>query len=155
MKENSTLEKKLLKYSALTAGAVAISAGANAQLGYTDINPDAVLINDTASVQINFDGDANADLGIVKQVGSFTGTTGSSASPGVAYNVTYEAALAVTLPGNAVMTVSSGSPAALALNTVIDAAGAFAAADTGAFLGYLLNYSFPAYPGYSGTSQGG
>ena len=155
MKENSTLEKKLLKYSALTAGAVAISAGANAQLGYTDINPDAVLINDTASVQINFDGDANADLGIVKQVGSFTGTTGSSTSPGAVYNVTYDAALAVTLPGNAVMTVSSGSPAALALNTVIDAAGAFAAADTGAFLGYLLNYSFPAYPGYSGTSQGG
>ena len=155
MKENSTLEKKLLKYSALTAGAVAISANVNAQLGYTDINPDSVLTIHLSGADINFDGDASVDLGVGKQIGSFTGTSGSSASPGAVYNVTYDAAVAVTLPGNAVMTVSSGEPAALVLNTVIDAAGAFLSIDSGATMGFQAAYSFPAYPGYSGTFNGG
>jgi hypothetical protein len=153
MKENSTLEKKLLKYSALTAGAVAITAGANAQLGYTDINPDSVLVNNLEGADINFDGDANVDLAVGKQVASFTGSTGSSSSPGVVYNIAYQAAFAVTLPGNTVMTVSSGEPAALALNTVIDAAGAFAGIDSGSFLGAVAATTFPAYPGYSYTQQ--
>ena len=149
MKENSTLEKKLLKYSALTAGAVAISASANAQLGYTDITPDSVLTIDQTGADINFDGDANADLGVVKAVGSNTGTTS-----GYAYTVYYDAAIAVTLPGNAIMTVSSGEPAALVLNTVIDAAGAFLGVDSGATMGFQASYVIPAIS-YSGTFNGG
>lgn len=42
-KENSTLVKKLAQYSAMVTPALALASAANAQIVYTDVNPDFVL----------------------------------------------------------------------------------------------------------------
>lgn len=62
-KANSTLGKKLKQYSALAAGMVAASGLANAQVVYTDVNPDKVLTGmnnilnpDTLELDLNNDG---------------------------------------------------------------------------------------------------
>jgi len=48
-KENSTLSKKLAQYSAMVAPALALASISNAQVVYTDIDPDFVLTDSTSA----------------------------------------------------------------------------------------------------------
>jgi len=61
------LNNKLKSYSAIAGAVVAGSSAANAQIVYTDVNPDSVLTvaNGTLSeYDVDFDGDANIDVAV-------------------------------------------------------------------------------------------
>lgn len=70
---NTTKNKKdiLMKYSAV-AGAFLASGAVNAQINYTDVNPDVVLDNTTPQYDMDLDGDATPDFGFAVQTFSFT-----------------------------------------------------------------------------------
>lgn len=57
MKKTATLEKKIRSYSAIATGILAISATAQGQIIYHDVNPDVTLTgNDSLELDINNDG---------------------------------------------------------------------------------------------------
>ena len=57
MKKSQSLEKKLRSYSAIATGILAISATAQGQIIYHDVNPDVTLTgNDSLNLDINTDG---------------------------------------------------------------------------------------------------
>lgn len=58
---NKNLQRKLSAYAATTAGAVALAGSADAQIIYTDVNPDAV-VSDTVYYDLDMDGDAVVDF---------------------------------------------------------------------------------------------
>jgi len=62
MKKNSTLSKKLKNYSALAGTVTAAVAGANAQIIYTDVNPDVTVNGNLSGYALDLDNDANADF---------------------------------------------------------------------------------------------
>jgi hypothetical protein len=139
MKINSTLEKKLLKYSALAVGAVAISTNADAQLFYYDENPDVVLTGNGSMHNIDFDGDLTNDINVATLVAS--GITGTYA--GYSYVANYNAGAAQTTPGNMVVGASSNVNA-MSVGLQINASNSFIAADTGAPMGVAGAFVFPA-----------
>jgi hypothetical protein len=61
MKKNSTLSGKLKAYSAL-AGAAAIAGGADAQIIYTDVNPDVTKSANGDSYSLDLNNDATPDF---------------------------------------------------------------------------------------------
>lgn len=58
---NKNLQRRLSAYAATTAGAVALAGSADAQIIYTDINPD-VVVSDTVYYDLDMDGDAVVDF---------------------------------------------------------------------------------------------
>src|SRR5438477_11015874 len=70
-KENSTLSKKLAQYSAMVAPALALASISNAQVVYTDIDPDFVLMDSTSGdlngpvVALDLNNDAIQDVEFV------------------------------------------------------------------------------------------
>jgi hypothetical protein len=57
MKKSQSLEKKIMSYSAIATGILAISATAQGQIIYHDVNPDVSLTgNDSLNLDINTDG---------------------------------------------------------------------------------------------------
>lgn len=70
---NTTKNKKdiLMKYSAV-AGAFLASGAVNAQINYTDVNPDVVLDNTTPQYDMDLDGDMVNDFGFIVSSFSFS-----------------------------------------------------------------------------------
>lgn len=60
-KENSTLGKRLKQYSALTGSLLAIAGTSDAQIVYTDVNPDKVLSSVGDTMQLDLDNDGITD----------------------------------------------------------------------------------------------
>ncbi len=60
-KENSTLGKRLKQYSALTGSLLAIAGTSDAQIVYTDVNPDRVLSSVGDTMQLDLDNDGITD----------------------------------------------------------------------------------------------
>jgi hypothetical protein len=61
MKKSTTLSEKIKAYSALAGSVVALAPAANAQINYTDINPDSVFTN-PGSFDIDINNDAVNDF---------------------------------------------------------------------------------------------
>ncbi|HYV95202.1 MAG TPA: T9SS type A sorting domain-containing protein [Chitinophagales bacterium] len=70
--KNATLSKKLKQYSAMAGCLLAGSKLADAQIVYTDVNPDAVSLNSVYSLDLNNDG--LVDYWITTYLYSSTGT---------------------------------------------------------------------------------
>ncbi|MCY7410321.1 MAG: T9SS type A sorting domain-containing protein [Chitinophagales bacterium] len=68
-KENSTLQKKLIAYSAIAAAIVA-AGSANAQVVYHDVNPDKVLDNNNETQKVDLNGDGTNDFQVKFRKGS-------------------------------------------------------------------------------------
>ncbi|MBX7140685.1 MAG: T9SS type A sorting domain-containing protein [Chitinophagales bacterium] len=117
-KENSTLIKRLAQYSAMVAPTMAIAGLANAQVVYTDVDPDFELTADPGTPQgtvldLNDDGVADFTLAV------FSST--SAGGPGGPLNLAGAAPYSAN--GNGVMGYTSGGfyyPSALDANTMID-----------------------------------
>lgn len=140
MKLNSTIEKKLLKYSAMAGGVVAMGTTANAQITYYDENPDVVITGHQQGVSFDFDNDANDDMTIATLDASqpYTYTYGTAVYPGT---VAYKAVPVVPGSGAGFLSVSTGYPDALNLNDPINSAGAFATAQGSA--AYAVTFILP------------
>ncbi|MBA3649613.1 MAG: T9SS type A sorting domain-containing protein [Chitinophagales bacterium] len=61
-KENSTLLRKLVSYSALAAPIIAGTTNANGQIVYTNVEPDAVVQKNGGNYALDLDGDSNTDF---------------------------------------------------------------------------------------------
>jgi len=85
MKKNDILKEKLKSYSVL-AGAVITGGAVNAQIQYTDVDPDIVIDATNSPYMLDLNGDTMPD--IVFAV-SATAGTGSSTYMGVPFTYTY------------------------------------------------------------------
>jgi len=121
MKLNSTLEKKLLKYSAMASGVVAIASSANAQITYFDEDPDVVITGHQQGLIWDFDGDTQNDMGVVM----FDGTKSGTSVSGYQYVWYYKAAVALPYSGGAAMVDGAGDADALNANDAINSLGNF------------------------------
>lgn len=81
MSENSTLNKKLKAYSAVAGAIVAASTSADAQVVYTDVNPDTTVntVNGAYMLDLNNDGTVDFALSYVQVPITFNTTGGGTA----------------------------------------------------------------------------
>jgi hypothetical protein len=110
---NRGIEKKLKAYSALAAGILAMGGSADAQIIYTDIDPDKVI--ETGSYMLDLNNDGKADF----EINQINGSTSGTGSSGGLYFRRVEITPVDTV--NKILDVSSDSPypAALMLNASI------------------------------------
>jgi hypothetical protein len=154
MKINSTLEKKLLKYSAMASGVIALGASANAQITYFDENPDVTFTGHQQGYAFDFDGDTNDDMTVATVTGSQTGSFS-----GYQYTLYYNAVLMIPGTGAAFASSSSGEVRAMSSGNAINSAGSFNSSQgTGAAVQstYVVGYgSFGPYTNgaWSGASN--
>jgi len=139
MKKSTTLSEKIKAYSALAGSVVALAPAANAQITYTDINPDSVFTN-PGSFDIDINNDAVNDFQF-----NFSKTNSSTTFSSTSYSYFYLRFVSSTnslrisplgTAGNQVL--SAGYPAALNLNDPITKAQSF----NGASSQLLANYSY-------------
>jgi hypothetical protein len=123
MKKTSTLSEKIKAYSALAGSVVALAPAANAQINYTDINPDSVFTNPgNFDIDINNDAINDFQFNFIKQTATSTSSFYLSPSS-QSYNYTRYTTNALRLTplgtnGNAVLG-SGAYPLALNLNDPI------------------------------------
>jgi hypothetical protein len=138
MKNTSTLNKKLKSYSALAGSVLAVGSTADAQVVYTDVNPDSVIaMNTFYELDLNNDGIKDFTLG------QFSGTTS-----GISFNVAYVGPMAAL---NAIDT-AGGSGLAAAVNSGFSVDSTLNWVDSaGAASGYasLLALAVPILPAYN------
>ncbi len=109
--KSENLNKKLLSYSALTGAFLASAASSDAQVVYTDVNPDAIIQG--GILVVDLDNDAVGDVTLAQG-------TGSTATFEVGYAVAGQEA-------NALMGTGAGNqyvyPSRLAAGALINSAG--------------------------------
>lgn len=128
MKKNVTLENRLKKYSAL-AGTFAIAGAADAQIIYTDVNPDVTITGNmvTHSVDMNNDGTIDYIATTLDNVYSYT-----TYYYGMTLNVAidYKASLLQPNNGNAWLATSSSAAEVLNNGALINAAANWASSSS-------------------------
>lgn len=128
MEKKSTLESNLKKYTALAGGLTAVAGGLNAQVAYTDVNPDVTISpSGTTQYGIDFNGDQTLDVGFV--AGSWTGNTGTTqgwayVSSGSVVQVAFGSSAPAT-NGWMGSNSSANGPMALSAGDRIGSSGAF------------------------------
>lgn len=145
---NTTKNKKdvLMKYSAV-AGAFLASGAVNAQINYTDVNPDVVLDKNSAQYDMDLDGDLTPDFGFAVSSFSFTYSgftiTGSYAGVALGSGNSVAGTMSSTTSGGSQFNVSP-----IAAGNPIDANNSWG--NGGSYGGELLamNLNIPAlsYP---------
>jgi hypothetical protein len=157
MSKNTTKTErnsKLAKYSAV-AGAVIATGAVNAQVQYTDVNPDVVIDKNTAPYQLDFNADATVDLTFAVTSAQGSGTYMYGYVPiSYTYQISYAGVSAGA--GAQVMGLVSGSSstfAAGALNSgdLISNAGLFGSGGVLAVEGLItaaaLGFTYPIEQG--------
>lgn len=124
MKKNSTLESRLMKYSAVAGSLVAVVGSADAQIVYTDVNPDVNVTGHQMGAAIDMDNDATDDFFAVTLDATSAYTTYYPPYGNLNVAIDYKAALLSANTGNSWIGVSTTSADLDMLNsgTVIDAA---------------------------------
>lgn len=149
MKQNSTIENRLAKYSAV-AGIVVASSALNAQVQYVDVNPDQVVTNASGPFLLDLNADATPDM--IFAVSVITGSFTSSS-----YNVLYTGNFPVV--GGAFIAGAStwqSYPEVGMLNAgvTVDAAANWAGGSYG-FMGYNVVFTIPPLSFTSTVTEGG
>jgi hypothetical protein len=143
MNKNSTLDSKLKKYSALATGVAAVAGIANAQIVYTDINPDHLVMGNLGNYSLDLNNDGTDDFDFTTMIGSTTYVTS-----GIPINIAYKAGIIYPASGNSWMGNSSDTTIVSVLaGSSIGSSQFFAA--TGSNLGADLAITIPGL--YSGT----
>lgn len=109
MNKNTTLKKKLKSYSAL-AGTLVAGGTVEAQINYTDVNPDLNVVTGN-SYNLDLNNDATVDFILGTAHGTYTASFGT-----IQYDYT------IAVPGsstNAIDTANTGGPTAHVLNDPI------------------------------------
>ncbi len=139
---------KLANYSAM-AGAVLVSGAVDAQISYTDVNPDAVVNGTNSPYNLDFNNDANPDVAFAVQA---INTAGTYSYMGIPFTFTLQGNNAAVQAGSNALIVGSitGSsstfaPTMLINQDQISAAQQFGSAGTLGFAGFAdipaLGYS--------------
>lgn len=155
MKKKITInETKLAKFSAV-AGAIIAGSSVNAQLQYTDVDPDLVIDKNYGPYNLDFNGDAITDLTLSVVAVSGSGTFTYSSIP---FTYTYAGSVAAVQAGSGggiVGTITGSSstfmPVAMANGELISAAANFGSGGPLAVVGvaYIpaFSYSYPISQG--------
>lgn len=160
MKKTSTLSEKIKAYSALAGSVVALAPAANAQINYTDINPDSVFTNPgNFDIDINNDAINDFQFNFAKSASTTTNYYYYSSS---SYSFSYQLNIKNTLrltplgtSGNAVLG-SGAYPLALNLNDPISSSQSTWRTNTPNWVAsfyYTFNYSTWNGSSYSYTSS--
>lgn len=78
MNDSNTIDSRLKKYMALACGLTAVAGSVNAQIIYTDVDPDILVEGDGNSFSVDFNGDMKTDISFI--AGVVNGTFYSSSS---------------------------------------------------------------------------
>jgi len=146
MKKDDVVKDKIKKYSVL-AGAVLAGGAVNAQIQYTDIDPDVVVDPTNSPYMLDLNGDSVDDIQFAV---SATSGAGSSSYMGIPFTYTYAVQYAVAaIAGGGLdginSVTSSGSSFAVEAHDFgaeISAAGDFSSS---AALGVVGNVNVPAF----------
>jgi hypothetical protein len=103
MKKTTINKSKLAGYTA-AAGAVVAGSAVNAQIVYTDVNPDAVIDSLTAPYQLDFNNDATPDLQFAVQH-----LSGSDSTMGIQFTYAGAGAVVQLNAGGAVQGVNTAT----------------------------------------------
>tara|TARA_B110000014_G_C20114512_1_gene588168 strand:+ start:1145 stop:2026 length:882 start_codon:yes stop_codon:yes gene_type:complete len=148
MNENTTLDSKLKKYAALATGITAVAGITNAQVVYTDINPDHLVTGNLDTYLLDLNNDNTPDFSLSTLVGSFSGSFTTGGIP-ITYNINYKAGLIYPGSGNSWMANSSDTTiASVPVGSYIGSSDLFAT--DGSALGAIMDISIPLM-GYSVT----
>ena len=150
MNNNSTLENKLKKYTALASGITVIAGAANAQVMHTDLNPDVVLTGQGASYPMDLNADGTPDFSFYTADTTVTGTTS-----GMSYTLDIKAGIVYPGSGNSWMANTSDTTVAnVPSGSSIEASDFNGLGTSGSYLGMMLDISIPLL-GYSITYPAG
>ena len=149
MDRNNTIESKIKRYTALAGGITAIAGVANAQVVYTDINPDQLVTGNGGMYSLDVDNDGTVDFSLTTMV-----VTSSYTYYGMNISLQYDAAVvSPAASGNSMMTSYSSGVANVPVGSAIGSSGSFSSAS--GFLGYSLTYSITGSLSTSGSFSGG
>jgi len=161
MKKASTLSEKIKAYSALAGSVVALAPAANAQINYTDINPDSVFTNPGSfDIDINNDAVNDFQFNFTKFFSSSTWNYYySSSSYSSGFSSRTRNRLRVTplgTAGNQILGDSSYYPTALSLNAPITNSQSYWRGSSSQLMAsYSRRYSYSTWNGspytYSST----
>lgn len=125
MKKESTIEKRLLKYSAVAGAVVAVTGSADAQVVYHDENPDAVVTGHQMGFAIDMNNDGTDDFFAVTLDTTSNYTTYYPPYGNLSIQATYKGALLSAATGNAWMGSTGGEVEMLNTGSTIGSAGSF------------------------------
>jgi len=154
MNNNSTLENKLKKYTALASGITVIAGAANAQVMHTDLNPDILLTGQGSMYLMDLNADGTDDFAFIT---ADTVINGSATTGGVpfTYTIDIKAANVYPTPGNSWMANSSDTTVAnVPSGSSIGVSDFNGLGSSGSYLGMMMDISIPLL-GYSLTYPGG
>ncbi|MFN3917744.1 MAG: T9SS type A sorting domain-containing protein [Flavobacteriales bacterium] len=135
MKKTSTLDKKIGRYAALTGGAIAAVGAADAQIIYTDINPDLTVSGHQQGFQLDLNNDAAVDFTIFILDSSASGTYMS-----IPYTAYYGVVGAFEdASGNEISLDASGNAAALNSGFNIDGLNSWGSAGSTGYIPLAYN----------------
>ena len=150
MNNNSTLENKLKKYTALASGITVIAGAANAQVMHTDLNPDVIVTGQGASYIMDLNADGTPDFSFYTADTTINGTTS-----GMSYTLDIKAGIVYPGSGNSWMANSSDTTVAnVPSGSSIGASDFNGLGTSGSYLGMMLDISVPLL-GYSVTYPAG
>ena len=128
-------ESRIKKYLALAGGISSAVSATNAQVVYTDVNPDYLLSGNLSTYPLDLDNNANADF-MLMNLDTLINYVSTSSSNTISYNINVDAATINPGASSNGWLQSSSYPAALAQGAMIGSSGVFAS--TSSSFGYPL-----------------
>ncbi len=142
------LDSKIKKYAALAGGITAVASITNAQVVYTDINPDHLVTGNLDTYLLDLNSDNIVDFSFSTMIGSSVVSYSY-----ITINFDYNGGLIYGASGNSWMGNSSDTTIVdVPAGSTIGSGGFFYG--SGSALGVMIDYSVPAM-GLSGTLQYG
>jgi len=135
MEKNNTTESKIKRYSVLAGGLTAIAGAANAQIVYTDINPDTLITGNGAFYNLDVDNNGVIDFTFYTIASSITYSSGSS-STFIDFSGAY---MSPAASGNSMMNFSYG-PMNVPAGSAIGSSGSFTS--SGGWVGLVADISY-------------
>ena len=117
-------DSKIKKYLALAGGITTVVSGANAQVVYTDVNPDYLLSGNLSVYPLDLNNDASPDF-MLMNLDTLINYVSTSYSNVVTYNINVDAATINPGASSNGWLQSNSYPAALAQGAMIGSTGSF------------------------------
>jgi len=161
--DTKNLDSKINKYLTLAGGISVAATGANAQVVYTDINPDYLLSGNMSVYTLDLNNDSNPDF-MLMTLDTLISSVSSTSSYTVTYNINVDAATINPAATSNAWIGSNGpyssGPFSLSQGALIGSSGNFGSNSSSSF-GYPIagNVQFSVIyngvPAYNSTTQVG
>jgi len=133
--DTKKIDSKIKKYLALAGGITTVVSGANAQVVYTDVNPDYLLSGNLSVYPLDLNNDASPDF-MLMNLDTLINYVSTSYSNVVTYNINVDAATINPGASSNGWLQSNSYPAALAQGAMVGSSGSFESSNSS--FGYPL-----------------